>query len=152
MLGWGLNPFVLKQACRFPRLSSPKCDSTKSKRAFNTPSPNSASSIISTPPYLACSDRLSERNFRRPAEHKPVISAWPPSVGICRAKKLNSDIYFFRIEFAGENTCFVFISTRNVSAIDIAPLEQVAKEVNAELKAVIDSDKDQLCFFFVYST
>jgi len=39
-----------------------------------------------------------------------------------------------------------------VSAIDIAPLEQVAKEVNAELKTVIDSDKDQLCFFFVYFT
>jgi len=58
-----------------------------------------------------------------------------------------------RIEFAGDvNTWFVFVSTRNVSAIDISPLEQVAKEVNAELKAVVDSDKDQLCFFFVYST
>ena len=69
------------------------------------------------------------------------------------ASLLSHNITYTRIEFAGEvNTCFVFISTRNVSAIDIAPLEQVAKEVNAELKAVIDSDKDQLCFFFVYFT
>ena len=74
-------------------------------------------------------------------------------VSIIGASLLSHNITYTRIEFAGEvNTCFVFISTRNVSAIDIAPLEQVAKEVNAELKAVIDSDKDQLCFFFVYST
>jgi hypothetical protein len=69
------------------------------------------------------------------------------------ASLLSHNITYTRIEFAEDvNTCFVFVSTRNVSAIDIVPLEKVAKEVNAELKAVIDSDKDQLCFFFVYST
>jgi hypothetical protein len=68
------------------------------------------------------------------------------------ASLLSHNITYTRIEFAADvNTCFVFVSTRNMSAIDIAPLEQVAKQVNAELKAVIDSDKDQLCFFFVYS-
>jgi hypothetical protein len=69
------------------------------------------------------------------------------------AALLSHNITFTRIEYAEDvNTCFVFVSSRNVSAIDLIPLEQVAKEVNAELKAVIDSDKDQLCFFFVYST
>jgi hypothetical protein len=76
--------------------------------------------------------------------------------GIVRAigaALLSHNITFIRIEYAEDvNTCFVFVSTRNLSAIDISPLDQVAKEVNAELKAVIDSDKDQLCFFFVYST
>jgi hypothetical protein len=69
------------------------------------------------------------------------------------AALLSHNITFSRIEYAEDvSTCFVFVSTRNVSAIDISPLEQVAKEVNADLKAVIESDKDQLCFFFVYST
>lgn len=68
------------------------------------------------------------------------------------AALLSHNITFTRIEYAEDvNTCFVFVSTRNVSAIDISPLEQVAREINADLKAVIDSDKDQLCFFFVYS-
>jgi hypothetical protein len=72
---------------------------------------------------------------------------------IIGASLLSHNITYTRIEFAEDvNTCFVFVSTRNVSAIDISPLEQVAKEVKAELKSVIDSDKDQLCFFFVYST
>lgn len=68
------------------------------------------------------------------------------------AALLSHNIIFTRIEYAEDvHTCFVFVSTRNVSAVDISPLEQVAKEVNADLKVVIDSDKDQLCFFFVYS-
>jgi hypothetical protein len=67
------------------------------------------------------------------------------------ASLLSHNITFTRIEYAEDvNTCFVFVSTRYVSAVDLSPLEQVAKEVNAELKAVIDSDKDQLCFLFVY--
>jgi hypothetical protein len=66
------------------------------------------------------------------------------------ASLLSHNITFTRIEYAEDvNTCFVFVSTRNVSAIDLSPLEQVAKEVNAELKAVIDSDKDQLCHLTV---
>jgi hypothetical protein len=76
-----------------------------------------------------------------------------PIVSTIAASLISHSITFTRIEYAEDvNTCFVFVSTRNVSAIDLSPLEQVAKEVNAELKAVIDSDKDQLCFFFVYAT
>lgn len=73
-------------------------------------------------------------------------------VSIIESSLISHSVAFTRIEYAEDvNTCFVFVSTRNVSAIDLSPLEQVAKEVNAELKAVIDSDKDQLCFFFVLS-
>ena len=46
------------------------------------------------------------------------------------ASLLSHNITYTRIEFAGEvNTCFIFVSTRNVRAIDIATLEQVAREV-----------------------
>jgi hypothetical protein len=65
---------------------------------------------------------------------------------------LSHNIIFTTIEYAEDlKTCLVFVSTRNISAVDIPPLEQVAVEVNAVLRAVVDSNKDKLCFFFVYS-
>ncbi|AFU59074.1 hypothetical protein Ngar_c21440 [Candidatus Nitrososphaera gargensis Ga9.2] len=60
-------------------------------------------------------------------------------------------IIYDRLDFDDDlNTCLIFFNTKNVSAIDIPPLEKAAQEVNAELSAVIDSSKDQLCFFVVF--
>ncbi len=63
---------------------------------------------------------------------------------------LSQSIIVERIEFSGElKTWFVFVSTKGVSAVEIEPLKVAARQLNAEVKAVIDSDKDQLCFYFV---
>lgn len=48
------------------------------------------------------------------------------------------------------NTCLIFVNTKNLSAVDIAPIEQAAKEVHGEVQAVIDSSTDQLCFFVIF--
>jgi hypothetical protein len=48
------------------------------------------------------------------------------------------------------NTCLIFVNTKNLSAVDIVPLERAAKEVHGEVQAVIDSSTDQLCFFIVF--
>lgn len=64
---------------------------------------------------------------------------------------LTNGILYEKIEFDDQlNTCLVFLSTRRVSAVDIPPLERAAQKANAELSAVIDSSKDQLCFFVVF--
>lgn len=61
---------------------------------------------------------------------------------------LSRNITVQRVDFANEvNTWLVFVSTKNVSAIDIDPLLDAARLANMQLKAVIDSEKDQLCFF-----
>jgi ribonuclease PH len=65
---------------------------------------------------------------------------------------LSKGIIVERIEYEDElKTLFVFVSTKGVSTIEIEPLAAAAKLVNAELKAVIDSKKDQLCFYLVLS-
>jgi len=63
---------------------------------------------------------------------------------------LSNDIIFDKIEVDGElDVCLVFLNTKNISAIENPPLEAIAKQANAELRAVVDSAKDQLCFIFV---
>jgi len=62
----------------------------------------------------------------------------------------NGVIYDY-LQFDGElDACLVFVSTKNLSAVDIAPLERAAKEVHGEIQAVIDSSTDQLCFFVAF--
>jgi hypothetical protein len=48
------------------------------------------------------------------------------------------------------NTCLIFVNIKNLSAVDITPFEQAAREVHGEVQAVIDSSIDQLCFFVVF--
>lgn len=71
-------------------------------------------------------------------------------IATIEATLLSQSIIVERIEFSDElKTWFVFVSTKGVSAIEIEPLSAVARQVNAELKAVIDSDEDQLCFYLL---
>ncbi len=76
---------------------------------------------------------------------------WPDAViNKVESTLLSQSIIVERIEFSGElKTWFVFVSTKGVSAVEIEPLKVAARQLNAEVKAVIDSDKDQLCFYFV---
>jgi hypothetical protein len=68
------------------------------------------------------------------------------------AALFSKSIVVERIEYEDElKTLFIFVSTKGVSAIEIEPLAAAARLVNAELKAVIDSNNDQLCFYLILS-
>lgn len=69
---------------------------------------------------------------------------------LARALLANGVVYH-SLEFDDDlATCLIFVNTKNLSAVDIHPLEKAAQESDAELEAVIDSSYDELCFFVTF--
>lgn len=63
---------------------------------------------------------------------------------------LTRGVVIERMEYCKDiKTVLVYLSTKYKAAIEIGPLEDAAREVQIILEAVTDSQKDELCFFFI---